>query len=106
MIVAAGISKFKGKVKVRLCSDRVLRIKNLQKQGDIDINIIDLPKPMTKEQACDYLCSLDMFKPYVSDIQEVLGRKHWPSKQNAYIIKPVVDDSDLELQAIKELAEA
>ena len=105
MIVAAGISKFKGKVKVRLCSDRVLRIKNLQKQGDTDIHIIDLPQPMSKEQACNYLCEQEAFSSFVSDIQEFLGKKHLPSKQKQVIIKPVVEKVDIELEAIKELAQ-
>ena len=53
----AGVSVNKGRTKVRFCSDLVLRIKNLQKQGDTDIKLVELPHPMTKIEACQF-CSI------------------------------------------------
>ena len=40
MFTVAGVSRNNGVIKVRFCSDKVLRIKNLQKQGDTDIDLI------------------------------------------------------------------
>jgi len=83
---AAGVSTFNGQVKVRFCTDRILRIKNLQKQGDTDINIIDLPKEMTKLEACKFLISLSEFKPYHFDIGMTLNQKALPNKIKTDII--------------------
>lgn len=104
MITVAGISVCKGKPKVRLCSDLVLRIKNLQRQGDTDITLIELPHPMNKADACMYLLNSGQFDRFTKEINEVIGKKHLPSPSKKNIIKPVVE-VDQELQAIKELAE-
>ena len=75
MYTVAGVSRYKGQTKVRFCSDLVLRVKNLQKQGDEDIDLLDLPSPMNKVEACEYLLSLDRFKPFEYDIRDILERK-------------------------------
>lgn len=105
MITVAGISVCKGKVKVRFCSDVVLRIKNLHKQGDTDIKLMELPKPMSKLDACNYLLESGHFEKYKDEILAVIGKKHLPSFSKQAIMKPVVE-KDQELQAIQELAEA
>ena len=71
----AGVSRAKGKLKVRFCSDSVLRVKNLQKQGDTDIDLIDLPNPLTKVQACVYLLTQERFQAFKTDIEAILGKK-------------------------------
>jgi hypothetical protein len=105
MITVAGVSVCKGKVKVRFCSDAVLRIKNLHKQGDTDIQLSELPKPMTKQEACNFLLESGSYEQYKDEILAVLGKKHLPSSSKQTIMKPVVE-KDQELQAIQELAEA
>lgn len=102
----AGVSICKGQVKVRFCSDKVLRIKNLQKQGDQSIQLIDLPQEMSKEEACKYLLSLDEFKDFHFDIGCLLTQKVSQSIKKSPIIKSPKEDRDEELEAIKELAEA
>lgn len=103
----AGVSICKGQVKIRFCSDKVLRIKNLQKQGDQSIQLIDLPQEMTKEEACRYLLSLEEFKDFHFDIGCLLTQKVSQSIKKPSIIKSLkVEDKDEELEAIKELAEA
>lgn len=102
MFTVAGISKNKGKVKVRFCSDMVLRIKNLQKQGDTDINLVELPQPLDKWHACEYLLNSGLFTDYASDIIEIQGKKVSGVKTPKITLKPVEEDQ--ELQAIKELA--
>ena len=107
MFTVAGVSRNQGKVKVRFCSDKVLRIKNLQKQGDIDIDLIDLPRPMTKPEACQFLLDQDQFVDYAADIIEILGKKELTKTVKQPIIEAVKEEKvDLELESIKELAEA
>lgn len=100
----AGVSVCKGNVKVRFCSDMVLRIKNLQKQGDTDIQLVELPSPMTKVEACQYLLDSGQFQNYVSDIIEIQGKKEAKTKQPKIVVEKVETDSEIE--AIKELAAA
>ena len=105
MITVAGVSVCKGKVKLRFCSDAVLRIKNLHKQGDTDIELMELPMPMSKLDACNYLLKSGHFEKYKDEIMSVIGKKHLPKTSKQAIMKPVVEN-DSELQSIKELAEA
>ena len=107
MFTVAGISRNQGKIKVRFCSDKVLRIKNLQKQGDTDIDLIELPHPMTKPEACQFLLDQDQFVAYASDIIEILGKKELTKTLKQPTIESVKEEEvDLELESIKELAEA
>lgn len=103
----AGVSCNKGKVKVRFCSDMILRIKNLQKQGDTDILLIELPKSMNKVEACNFLLAHPSFEKYSFDIKEVLGKKN---EQNSTqpVLKPVMvkPKVDPEIEELRELAEA
>jgi len=100
----AGVSIFNGEVKVRFCSDLVLRIKNLQKQGDTDIQLIELPNPMTKVQACQFLLDSGHFSKYTNEIKEILGKKESKVQQPKIVVEKTETDSEIE--AIKELAAA
>ena len=102
----AGVSRSKGKVKVRFCSDLVLRIKNLQKQGDEDIQLIELPSAMTKSETCQYLLSLETFKPFAAEISEILGKKVLNETKKQPTIKAATVETDPEIETIKELAVA
>ena len=54
----AGVSKFNGEFKVRYAND-ALRTKVLVKNGHTDIDIMQLPSPMVKEDVIAYLISID-----------------------------------------------
>ena len=54
----AGVSKLNGSFKVRFAND-AMRTKVLIKSGHTDIDLIELPSPMTKEDAVAYLLSID-----------------------------------------------
>ena len=103
----AGVSNNEGNYKVRFCSDFVLRVKNLQKQGDTNINLVELPKPMTKVEACEYLLSLGEFQVYNPEITEIMGKKQLKENVKAPIIKAVKKEAvDQEIEELKELMAA
>lgn len=54
----AGVSRLNGDFKVRFCND-ALRVKVLAKNGHKDIDIVELRNPMTKEDAVEFLLSID-----------------------------------------------
>ena len=100
----AGVSVCKGNVKVRFCSDLVLRIKNLQKQGDTDIQLVELPQPMDKWYACEFLLNSGQFNKYASDIVEIQGKKVAKTSTPKVTVPKVEVDSEVE--SIKELVAA
>lgn len=56
LFTVAGTAKnADGTVKARFANDLVARIKILNKSGCTDINLMELPQPMTKLQALQYL---------------------------------------------------
>ena len=55
LFTVAGVSKNKGAYKVRFANDLVSRIKALHRAGHADVNLVELPKPMTKLEALQYL---------------------------------------------------
>ena len=59
LFTVAGTAKnADGTVKVRFANDLVARIKILNKAGCTDINLVELPQPMTKLQALQHLQTL------------------------------------------------
>jgi hypothetical protein len=56
--VAGTAKNADGTVKARFANDLVARIKILNKAGCSDINLVELPQPMTKLQALQHLQSL------------------------------------------------
>lgn len=57
----AGTAAHNGSTKVRFANDLVARIKILTKAGCTDINLVELPKPMTKLEALQHLQSLGTY---------------------------------------------
>lgn len=55
LFTVAGTATQNGNTKVRFANDLVARIKILNKNGCTDINLVELPKPMTKLEALQYL---------------------------------------------------
>jgi len=121
----AGVSTHFGVTKVRFANDIVTRTKILSKGTHTSlVELIELPKAMTKAEACQHLLAVGgVFVPYTELIIETMAKKEGaPAKvakvkstpvkavaqtkaKIAKIAKPVVDD-DLEIEEIKELAEA
>ena len=57
----AGVSKLAGTFKARFAAD-LTRVKVLEKNGHTDINLIELPEPMTKVEAAAHLIDTDFDK--------------------------------------------
>jgi hypothetical protein len=58
LFTVAGTATQNGVTKARFANDLVARIKILNKAGCTDINLVELPTPMTKLQALQHLQSL------------------------------------------------
>jgi predicted transcriptional regulator len=56
----AGVSKLNGKFKVRFTHD-LTYVKGLSKAGNTEIELVDLPKAMTKGECVKHLKTLDMY---------------------------------------------
>ena len=100
----AGVSVNKGRVKVRFCSDLVLRVKNLQKQGDTDIQLVELPQALDKWHACEFLLNSGQFTKYAADIVEIQGKKEPKSKQSKIVVGTVRELTDPEIEQLKRIA--
>ena len=66
----AGVSKLNGKFRARFAKD-LLRIKVLDKAGHTEINLVELPEPMTKPAAATYLIDQN-FDAGNAEIREAL----------------------------------
>lgn len=120
----AGVSTQNGITKVRFANDIVSRTKLLSKGGHSPLELVELPKAMTKAEACQYLLDLGgKFKPYTQLITETMDKKSGvavaksakagkqvkpvkaaqPAKATKVIkSKPAVEE-DLEVEEIKQL---
>jgi hypothetical protein len=120
--------------KVRFANDMASRVKLLSKGGHAPLELVELPKPMTKAEACQYLLDVGgVFAQWNSVITETMGKKQdvkvaKPVKVKATKVvapvksKPVTPvapakkakpvkvvkakDEDFDIEEIKELAEA
>jgi hypothetical protein len=68
LFTVAGTSNLNGYVKVRFGNDLVARIKVLHSRGNTDVNLIELPRPMTKLEALLYLQTTDQAVGKAGDI--------------------------------------
>jgi hypothetical protein len=57
----AGVSTFNGKTKIRFAND-MMRIKILAKNGHTDMQLVDLPREMTKGEIVQYLVETNFSK--------------------------------------------
>lgn len=69
-----GTTQFKGSQKIWFANETATKVKNMEKQGHTDINFINLPEPMTKEQVLVYLAQNPTLLPQdlVTEKQERL----------------------------------
>lgn len=119
----AGVSTQNGITKVRFANDIVSRTKLLSKGGHSPLELVELPKAMTKADACQYLLDLGgVFATYKNLITETMGKKNGvapakapkavaPSKSTktakakpTKIIAPKVQEEDLEITELKNMA--
>jgi hypothetical protein len=70
-----GTTLFRGTYKVRWATDMVTRFKMLHKGGHTDIELFDLPEPMTKQQACEWLVDQEWFTKLCEDAQYAVNAK-------------------------------
>jgi hypothetical protein len=61
LFLYAGVACVKGEYKVRFAND-VKRIAALEKDGQTDVRLVNLPEPMTKEQSVTFIKELEMFQ--------------------------------------------
>lgn len=76
MFTVAGVSTQHGITKVRFANDLVSRLKVLSKGGHSPLELIELPRPMTKAEACQYLLDQGgVFAQWSSLITETMSKK-------------------------------
>jgi len=74
--IVAGVSTQNGVTKVRFANDLVSRTKLLAKGGHSPLELIELPRPMTKAEACAHLLDVGgVFKQWDTLITETMGKK-------------------------------
>lgn len=109
-----------GSIKVRFANDIVARTKLFQKSKHNPLELLELPKPMTKAEACQYLLDQGgVFAKYKDLINETLDKKEGnvapkavaapkakapvkaktPAKKPTKVVKTKVDAEDEELAA-------
>jgi len=110
-----------GSIKVRFANDIVARTKLFQKSNHNPLELLELPKPMTKAEACQYLLDQGgVFTKYKDLITETLNKKEGvpaapkaakattakapakaktPAKKPAKVVKTKAEEKDEELAA-------
>lgn len=73
----AGVSTLNGKTKIRFANDGA-RIKILIKNGHSDVELVDLPREMTKAEIAQHLTEIDFAKgrPAVLEAVKDLSKKN------------------------------
>ena len=123
----AGVSTQHGSTKVRFANDLASRVKLLAKGGHDPLELVQLPKAMTKAEACQYLLELGgVFEQWNGLITETMGKKSGtvtkapkvakapasvkaPAKTKAVkqpkiVVAPKAEDEDLEIEELKQIA--
>ena len=76
MFTVAGVSTQNGVTKVRFANDLVSRYKLLSKGGHDPLELVELPRAMTKAEACQYLLDAGgVFTQWSSLIVDTMGKK-------------------------------
>ena len=125
----AGVSTQYGITKVRFANDLVSRFKLLSKGGHSPLELMELPRAMTKSEACQYLLDTGgVYEQWSGLIIETMGKKQGtviskpvkakakaaPVKAKAVaptkvaapkVVKAKAVEDDLELEELKQLAE-
>ena len=129
MFSVAGVSTQHGITKVRFANDLASRVKLLSKGGHDPLELVQLPKTMTKSEACQYLLELGgVFEQWKSLINETMDKKSVvhasvkakapkqakapvkaakakvTPKQPKIVVAPKAEDDDLEIEELKQIA--
>jgi hypothetical protein len=100
----AGVSRYNGQLKLRFANDFVSRVKILQRNGHEEINLLELPEAMEKEQAARYIATLPTFRSEeIQDAIEAFLEKRAP-KGKREAAKAVEEEATAE--AVEEEATA
>lgn len=94
LFTVAGVSTGDGKTKLRFATDYVSRLKRLVRCGQTNIDLVELPRPMTKVEAAEYLLNMDFANgdaDVAEAIQHVLGRSGRRAQPEA-VVQEVEDD--------------
>lgn len=130
----AGVSTQHGFTKVRFANDLASRVKLLAKGGHDPLELVQLPRTMTKTEACQYLLDLGgVFKQWETLINETMDKKSGltaskvkaqakasnvakapakvkaPAKTKAVkqpkiTVAPKAEENDLEIEELKQIA--
>lgn len=84
----AGVSRLNGEFKFRVANGSS-RVKVLMQNGHTDIDLVEMIRPMTKEEAVDYLLSID-FDNGRADVRAALDaeKQRWEPKPEKAVRKP------------------
>lgn len=128
LFTVAGVSTQHGSTKVRFANDLASRVKLLAKGGHDPLELVQLPKTMTKAEACQYLLELGgVFSQWETLINETMGKKSEISspkapkvakapvtvkapaktkavKQPKIVLETKAEEDDLEIEELKQIA--
>ena len=83
-----GVSRLNGAVKVRFTHD-VLYVKGLTKAGNTDVQLIEAPSLMTKEQMVAWLKTTDLYQnPEYREAIDARGEMYAPKVPKVKAVKP------------------
>jgi hypothetical protein len=90
----AGVSTLNGKTKIRFAND-AMRVKILAKNGHTDVDLVELPREMTKTEIASYLVEIGFGagKPAVVAAIKDLAKKN-PSASTAGVTKVTAETAD------------
>ena len=94
----AGVSRLNGEMKVRWAND-ALRVKVLAKNGHKDIDLVELPTAMTKEDALSFLIKID-FANGNKDVQNALFNEADKRSITVELVEPQPAEADVALEAV------
>lgn len=85
----AGVSTQNGVTKVRFANDLASRVKLLSKGGHSPLELIELPRAMTKAEACQHLLSVGgVFNQWTDLINQTMDKKSGVVVAQAKAAKP------------------
>jgi hypothetical protein len=82
MFSVTGVSTLEGKTKIRFAND-AMRVKILAKNGHSDVELVELPREMTKAEIAQHLVEIDFAKgrKAVADAIAYVAKKNPAGKQ-------------------------
>ena len=99
MFKVTGISTLKGQTKVRFANDIVSRVKILVKDGHQDIELIELPEALSKQDCVKYLMTTGLYSQFKAAIDA--ADEKYNSVNIVKVSKPAIS-----LESLKARAEA